>query len=37
MTMKGGKNGNIGGFGGYNAVSVFSSVVNQAIMPSKLG
>ena len=37
MTTKGGKNGNVGGFGGYNAVSVFSGGVNQVIMPSKRG
>ncbi len=37
MTIKGGKNGKVGGFGGYNAVSVFSGGVNQAIMPSKRG
>ena len=37
MTMKGGKDGNVGGFGGQNAGSLFSGVVNRDIMPLKLG
>ncbi len=37
MTIRGGKYGNVGSFGGQNAVSVFSGVGNRTIMRSKLG
>ena len=35
--MKGGKDGNVGVFGDQNAFSAFPGVINQAIMPLKLG
>ena len=37
MTMKGGKDGNVGGFGVQNAFSAFPGEINQAIMTLKLG